>query len=341
MLPNWLYGKSKSKLQEILGGGGGGTTYAAGDGIDISNGVISFDPATTPAIDPSKIDGLDDDLTALAPKTALSNPNILDNPWFTVNQRGQSTYNLTENKMTVDRWLASVSSGTMIVGVSSNGLTITEASDVSDGGFVERINEPELLGKIVTISIDDGTNIYHATGTIPNVQPENWTEVCSVITSGGINAALSISPVGITAFQLQYVIRVPKDNTAYTIRAVKLELGSVSTLAMDAAPNYATELLKCQRYFYKTLQFNNNGTIMSPNQCVAVATTQLQGIKFPTQMRDNPNIIINEVVEFDSSTPITGVAAQWVTKEGITIFSITGATVGSLYVVDFEASAEL
>ena len=35
------------------------------------------------------------------------------------------------------------------------------------------------------------------------------------------------------------------------IRAVKLEKGTVSTLAMDTAPNYATELLKCQRYFYR------------------------------------------------------------------------------------------
>lgn len=238
MLPNWLYGKSKSKLAELLGGGGG----TPSDYNQVKAQVTQ---------NAEDIISLSDALDGKAALTQITNPNLLDNPRFTVNQRGQSSYSLTENGMTADRWVASVSAGTMIVGVSSNGLTITETSDVGDGGLIERINEPTLLGKTVTISIDDGTNIYHTTDTIPNARPVNWTEVCSVITSGGINAALFISPVDITAFQLQYVIRVPKDNTPYTIRAVKLELGSVSTLAMDTVPNYAIELLKCQRYFHK------------------------------------------------------------------------------------------
>lgn len=50
MLPNWLYGKSKSKLASILGGGGGGgTSYTAGPGISInSNNRISFRGDTAP-----------------------------------------------------------------------------------------------------------------------------------------------------------------------------------------------------------------------------------------------------------------------------------------------------
>jgi len=36
-----------------------------------------------------------------------------------------------------------------------------------------------------------------------------------------------------------------------TIKAVKLELGDVSTLAMDRCMDYGTELLKCQRYFVR------------------------------------------------------------------------------------------
>ncbi|MBR4415054.1 MAG: hypothetical protein IKS59_07085, partial [Aeriscardovia sp.] len=104
MLPNWLLGKSKSKLQEILGGGGGGTSYTAGDGIDISSGVISFDPSTMGVISQSKVDDLGDDLAALAPKTAISNPNILHNPWFQVNQR--SALSVTANGLFIaDRWL--------------------------------------------------------------------------------------------------------------------------------------------------------------------------------------------------------------------------------------------
>ena len=36
-----------------------------------------------------------------------------------------------------------------------------------------------------------------------------------------------------------------------TIKAVKLELGTVSTLANETAPNYQQELAKCQSYFVR------------------------------------------------------------------------------------------
>lgn len=300
MLPNWLYGKSKSKLASILGGGGG----TPADYNQVKAQVTQ---------NAEDIELLSDALDTKAALTQISNPNLLDNPWFTVNQRGHSTYNVTENGMTVDRWAASVSSGTMIVEVTSNGLTITEASDVDDGGFIERINKPDLLGKTVTISIDDGTNIYHATDTIPNVQPENWTEVCSVTTSGGINASLFISPVNITAFQLQYVIRVPKDNTAHAIRAVKLELGSVSTLAMDTTPNYATELLKCQRYFirYSSPCFFEAYTYNE--------TTARFGIPLTVPMRNNPAFSVNDITNLQLICNGTGQAlssSQTITNSG-------------------------
>ena len=42
-----------------------------------------------------------------------------------------------------------------------------------------------------------------------------------------------------------------KWNTAGTIRAVKLELGSYSTLSNDVPPDYGEELRKCQRYFVR------------------------------------------------------------------------------------------
>ena len=50
------------------------------------------------------------------------------------------------------------------------------------------------------------------------------------------------------------VVRVQFAITAgcsITLKAVKLEIGSVSTLANDAPPNYAAELAKCQRYFQR------------------------------------------------------------------------------------------
>jgi hypothetical protein len=74
MLPNWLYGKSKSKLADILGGGG--TTYTAGPGISISSdNRISFRGDTAPYDNSASgleadtvkgaIDELTDDLTTV------------------------------------------------------------------------------------------------------------------------------------------------------------------------------------------------------------------------------------------------------------------------------------
>ncbi len=50
-------------------------------------------------------------------------------------------------------------------------------------------------------------------------------------------------------FFVNFISSTP--NAELNIKAVKLELGSVSTLANDVAPNYAEELAKCQRFYYR------------------------------------------------------------------------------------------
>lgn len=255
MLPNWLYGKSKSKLQEILGGGGGGggTSYTAGDGIDISNGVISFDPETTPAINSSKIDGLDDDLAVLAPKTALSNPNLLDNPWFTVNQRGATTYDgTTEGQYTVDRWKLTIANRGTIT-VTDNGITLSANNSTLNPifrQFIEKTIFDSLKGKTVTLSIMLANgSIRSETATIPlNPVIDNPLISCNI---DGILYARLYYHNDSTGRGMLNIVKNASETLSYNIRAVKLELGSVSTLAMDTAPNYTTELLKCQRYFHK------------------------------------------------------------------------------------------
>ena len=265
MLPNWLLGKSKSKLQEILGGGGGGTDYTAGDGIDISNGVISFDPATTPAIDPSKVDGLNDDLAALAPKTALSNANILHNPWFQVNQRGVMT--LSTNGYFVDRWRAlCATAGTTTYTLNSDG-TITIDNSLGEGPayFIQRRTSKTIsrvTGRKITVSVmfsdgivRSGTGIYSNTETITYYS----------------NDDIRIQSIAQNEGQF-FVLRVEAGKTV-TIKALKLELGSVSTLAMDTAPDMATELAKCQRYFQRLIIKGTTTSNVRPTISLSNAAT--------------------------------------------------------------------
>ena len=171
--------------------------------------------------------------------SSTSNPNLLDNPWFTVNQRGATTYDAsTGTKVyTVDRW--QLPSGTLKV--ISDGVSITRGT--GGNGYIlqplESVYNQELVGKTVTMSVKttDG-NIYAKTFTIKN---DNYYEM--VLTTGiniGYNFTASIPHI---------LIVNSVEGTTINIRAVKLELGSVSTLHLDSAPNYATELVKCQRYY--------------------------------------------------------------------------------------------
>lgn len=114
------------------------------------------------------------------------------------------------------------------------------------------------------------------------------------------------------------------------IKAAKLEYGSVSTLANDHAPDYATELLKCQRYAYI-----GNYKFM-PSKFYG--TNYLLGdFKFPTKMRAVPNVTIkswagtdNAVTIWTSGGDAPGITArcneQTLSEEG---FNAVGAIAGS------------
>lgn len=319
MLPNWLYGKSKSKLAELLGGGGAPSDY---------NQVKAQVTQNT-----EDIASLDDTLDTKAALTQISNPNLLHNPWFQVNQRGATT--ISKTGYFVDRWrVSTLSAGSFTITLNSDGtITIDNSLGEENVYLVQRRTAKTIsrvAGRKVTASVmlSDGT-VLSGSGTYVG------TETTDYYSSEDIR--LQSSPQTNGGFFILCVL----SGKTITIKALKLELGSISTLAMDTAPDMALELLKCQRYFYKTLQFDDNGANISPNQCLAVSTTRLQGIKLPAQMRANPTITINKVNELGSSTAITGVASQWASKEGISYFSIADAIVGNVYIIDFEASAEL
>lgn len=170
------------------------------------------------------------ELTPIA--QAVSNRNLLDNPWFTVNQRGQASY--TGNVYGPDRWL--FHSGQTVT-VSNNGISVD-----TDDDFWQRFGTnsdffTSLIGKTVTISVLTSTGVIYSGSAIVNA-----TGITNCIIGDKIIAFVGrdqyFDYIGIRAM-----------DTSLTIRAIKLELGSVSTLAQDTEPNYATELLKCQRYF--------------------------------------------------------------------------------------------
>lgn len=225
----------------------------------------------------------------LALRNTMTNRNLLDNAWFTVNQRGQSSYG-DSSGYTCDRW-RNVIAGRGSVDISGDGLTIT-ANDSTQGPFVRQDTElkiSDFIGKTLTLSFKllDGS-IYSESATITGNELENIAIIS--VNHESIRALLFVNSSGLLFVNIR---KDASEELAYTIRAIKLEIGSISTLAMDTAPNYTEELLKCQRYFYRI----GGKTATSYRHwfdCVASASSNTNRadciLRLPVPMRADPSL---------------------------------------------------
>ena len=178
-----------------------------------------------------------------------SNPNLLDNPWFTVNQRGKTSY--SSSGYTVDRWKGTNNCSTV---VNSDG-SITITAGVSSSYFVQ-IGDIEIIkrlkGKTITLSVD---------GYSSNTKCKLYSFIRNSATGKG--NSFGVVKIGTTRAIYSSTVTFPDTdfdhceclslsiplNESVTVYSAKVELGSKSTLHLDSAPNYATELVKCQRYY--------------------------------------------------------------------------------------------
>lgn len=169
-----------------------------------------------------------------AAATAISNPNLLINTDFKINQRGQSEY--TSSGYTVDMW--EIIGNNVSSVVCENGLQVIVTG--SDVAFLRQKSEHKGLdGNIVTLSVSVNDNIF--TGTI---------HVPSVIQTGSSNVS---TPIGIW-YLYKPSLDVPWEVTLKIeaesnciINWAKLEFGDLAT--PFTPPDPATELVKCQRHY--------------------------------------------------------------------------------------------
>jgi hypothetical protein len=262
----------------------------------------------------------------------VSNPNLLDNPWFTVNQRGQSSYNSTG--YTVDRWYMGASAaGTKSVTVNSDE-TVTVANEASDSTvvyFFQRLDKAitdKLLNKMVTISVmlSDGT-IFSASKAFAGVVFGNIT--VNGVALGGyriwINSTTGVAELTVDVYA----------GKSISIKAIKLELGEVSTLASDTAPNYQQELAKCQRYFQ---MLSLPGTVNSAIGMGQARTTTKAEIHVPLAcaMRTNtPTVAFSGAIKLrnaDTVKDVTNVARECPgTNDFMLAMESTGLSAGAPY----------
>ena len=185
-------------------------------------------------------DGNADTLGGLHANEIASNPELLINPDFAINQRGKSVYAYTNGGYGIDNWLAESS---LTVSQNDDGTLSINASDTRGSGFYQRLEKlTELIGQTVTLSI-----CAKGSGSIA-LCANGWGEDIKIIPLSGeyqvYSAPFTINgnynAVGFYAYD---GIRT----ASVTVKWIKLELGSIATPFVP--PDPATELLKCQRYY--------------------------------------------------------------------------------------------
>lgn len=196
--------------------------------------------------------------------TKFSNPNLLINPDFKINQRGQSTYSSTGAGATVDRWI-----GTNVKTVVNSDGTVT-VSSLSGTGYFTQHEENISFGKH-TYSI----YVQAITGTVKAFYKSKSSEDIELGTlKQGLNTFTS-SDDGFKSFFLSIA-----GGSSVTLKYVKVEQGTVATTFI--APNRSEELAKCQYYT----------VIFEPWRTTLNANTDASTINIDTRckMRTKPTV---------------------------------------------------
>jgi hypothetical protein len=177
----------------------------------------------------------------------ISHENLLDNPWFTVNQRGASSYN---SGYSIDRWRVVGNAATLTV----NSDSIVFTTSAAYNNLMQPIEKGVLKdGQTYTLSLllGDGT-IFSKSFVF-----EDSSSYKNIYNSalGGFYGAYRT-----TTSYIEFIIidSTSSSESSVTIKAAKLELGAISTLHMDTAPNYQQELAKCQRYYEQNSWYSWN-----------------------------------------------------------------------------------
>lgn len=251
--------------------------------------------------------------------TKFSNPNLLINPDFKVNQRGATSYE--QQGYSVDRWKIL----NVTVTPNANGGITVKNDKYSDTGNFVQILENATDG--------DSTLSCYVTsisGTVTMVADDS----SQVVLKQGLNVVhTNKSTKKVTIFLNQ--------GTSITLKWVKLEQGKVATEFI--APNYSEELLKCKRFFIK----NPEMFFMPYSETRASFSGSGQYFQnisgsFPVKMRATPTVTYRDIRKADNSIISDKISSFGAYNYGInTITMDKSLTYFTLRVIDVEIDAEI
>lgn len=242
--------------------------------------------------------------------TKFSNPNLLINPDFKINQRGSATYTESQGnkKYTVDRWAILKATATK----NSDG-TFTVSTDKDDGYLTQPLETRLTEDYVITCNVSSVTgNVYLGGGKGLLLKP-------------GINI-YHVSPIQEVAIYL-------KPNSSVKLKWAKLEKGSIATPFV--APNPADELAKCRR-FYELINMDTRHATLIGNKVYVTVDVVPKRITPTCKHPGNFKVIISNSMElpltFNSATAIGGSVLQ--------SFDVSSSTQGDGFCKDFKCTMD-
>lgn len=228
----------------------------------------------------------------------VSNPNLLDNPDFKINQRGLSVYSQSAKgqKMTIDRWAihkrSSTETGDITLTPSSSGGSVLNNQTDGLACMYQRIeNFSDLFGKQITYSASINGSVLSLTTTCTNATAQSG----NVVYTKDKSAWLRIWVVLDTYIQFEIYL---KAGASITVDWVKLEMGDTPTPFIP--PNPALELEKCQRYLWVLRSTSTNDFILG--RSLPSSSTSIEYYLYsPVELRSVPTIAF-ENIELQGST---------------------------------------
>lgn len=195
-------------------------------------------------VDGLKIDGRD----AVSEKE-ISNPNILINGDFKVNQREENSLSCTRNYF-VDRWYFIGDEEGMSCNLNDDGsISLTNNNETGSMYFFQSIEFPEnYKNQIFTMSV----NVLNYSG-LPKFYIYDGTIKGEDIDKTGISSITYSTDEEIQVFRASFCVPA---NSSLTIRYVKLEQGNKLTNFVEKS--YSAELLDCQRFYLNIKSVKNS-----------------------------------------------------------------------------------
>ena len=256
-----------------------------------------------------------------------SNPNLLINPDFKINQRCFVSGNTIANtEYSLDRWRIGYSNLNFLksINITSSGIELVTANGAGNGYYADfhQLFENPLPSGYYTMSGKIDGVIRTFTGYL------------------GENADSVLFDGVFVLYHTSFAIRFYDDTRK--IEWVKLEIGQVATQFVP--PDPATELLKCQRYYF---------ALNGPNEKVDNAIMGIAcnanwlplGYIFKTEMHRTPDITITYIGQWDCvdiNQSAIAVPSTYSKNGLVNLFSSNGYfKTGYVYYVRFIADAEI